>query len=210
MAQIVVFFPRPSSVDWRCCCVTWPESCDTSWNRTRRRGHVFISVPDYGKFIIIWTFWRKNHQTTTWVYVDGTFTVLQESEVEYVIQHLNSMDENIALPVEPEEIHLSAFFGDVCLSEEDGSTKVKMITSSSSPSKRGWRLPKGRSCVLRWLKSPILDLRSCCSVGRRCRMEGRHFSASWSRWFVSNLAVAWYMPRRQSGRCAAVSSQALM
>ena len=60
-------------------------------------------------------------------------------------------------------------------------------------------------------RARLLICRSCCSVGR-CQVEGRRdniwtsplsflfycFSASWRRWYVSKLAVASHMLRRQN------------
>ena len=59
-------------------------------------------------------------------YVDDTFTVLQESEVDQFTQHLNRVDDNIKLTVEAEQNSTLAFL-DTCIHlKADASTKVKV------------------------------------------------------------------------------------
>ena len=64
-------------------------------------------------------------------YVDDTFTVLQESEVEHFTHHLNSMDENIKFTVEPEQDNTLAFLDTCVCLNDDGSTKVKIYRKAT-------------------------------------------------------------------------------
>ena len=67
-------------------------------------------------------------------YVDDTFTMLQESEVEYSTHHLNSMDENIKFTVEPEQDNTLAFLDTCICLKYDGSTKVKIYWKATQTS----------------------------------------------------------------------------
>ena len=62
---------------------------------------------------------KAPHPPDIWLrYVDDTFTVLQESEVEHFTHHLNSMDENIKFMVEPEQDNTLAFLNTcICLKD---------------------------------------------------------------------------------------------
>ena len=76
------------------------------------------------------------------MYVDDTFTVLQESEVEHFTHHLNSM--NIKFSVEPEQDNTLSFLDtDVCLND-DGSTKVKIYIYRTQTISGQDTPPKGR------------------------------------------------------------------
>ena len=67
------------------------------------------------------------HPPDIWLkYVDDTFTVLQESEVEHFTHHLNSMDENIKFTVEQEQDNTLVFLDTCICLKDDGSTKVKI------------------------------------------------------------------------------------
>ena len=72
------------------------------------------------------------HPPDIWLkYVDDTFTVLQESELEHFTHHLNSMDENIKISVHPEQDNTLAFLDTrICL-KDDGSTKVKIYRKAT-------------------------------------------------------------------------------
>ena len=64
-------------------------------------------------------------------YVDDTFTVLQETEVEQFTQHLNSMDDNIKFTVEVEQ-NITLAFLDTCVClKDDGSTKVNVYRKAT-------------------------------------------------------------------------------
>ena len=72
------------------------------------------------------------HPPDIWLrYVDDTFTVLQESEVERFTHHLNSMDENIKFTVEPEQDKMLAFLDTCKCLKDDGSTKVKIYRKAT-------------------------------------------------------------------------------
>ena len=72
------------------------------------------------------------HPPDIWLrYVDDTFTVLQESEVEHFTHHLNSMDENIKFTVEPEQDNTLAFIDTCVFLNDDGSTKVKIYRKAT-------------------------------------------------------------------------------
>ena len=72
------------------------------------------------------------HPPDIWLrYVDDTFTVLQESEVEHLTHHLNSMDENIKFTVEPEQDNMLAFLDTCICLKDDGSTKVKIYQKTT-------------------------------------------------------------------------------
>ena len=72
------------------------------------------------------------HPPDIWLrYVDDTFTVLQESEVEHFTHHLNSMDENIKFTVEPEQDNTLAFLDTCVCLNDDGSTKVKIYRKAT-------------------------------------------------------------------------------
>ena len=73
------------------------------------------------------------HPLDIWLrYVNDTFTVLQESEVEHFTHHLNLMDENIKFTVEQEQDNKLAFLDTrVCLND-DGSTKVKIYRKATN------------------------------------------------------------------------------
>ena len=72
------------------------------------------------------------HPPDIWLrYVEDTFTVLQESEVEHFTHHLNSMDENFKFTLEPEQDNTIAFLDtSICL-KDDGSTKVKIYRKAT-------------------------------------------------------------------------------
>ena len=57
-------------------------------------------------------------------YLDDTFTVLQESEVEHFTHHLNSIPENIKFMVEPEQNNTLASLDTCTCLKDDRSTKV--------------------------------------------------------------------------------------
>ena len=72
------------------------------------------------------------HPPDIWLrYVDDTFTVLQESEVEHFTHHLNSMDENIKFTVEPEQDNTLAFLDTCVCLKDDGSTKVNIYRKAT-------------------------------------------------------------------------------
>ena len=72
------------------------------------------------------------HPPDIWLrYVDDTFTVLQESEVEHFTYHLNSMDENIKFTVKPEQDNTLAFLDTRVRLKDDGSTKVKIYRKAT-------------------------------------------------------------------------------
>ena len=72
------------------------------------------------------------HPPDIWLrYVDDTFTVLQESEVEHFTHHLNSMNENIKYTVEPEQDNTLAFLDTCVCLNDDGSTKVKIYRKAT-------------------------------------------------------------------------------
>ena len=66
-------------------------------------------------------------------YVDDTFTVLQETEVEQFTQHLNSMDDNIRFTVEAEQINTLGFLDTCICLMDDGPTKVKVYRNTHRP-----------------------------------------------------------------------------
>ena len=72
------------------------------------------------------------HPLDIWLrYVDDTFTVLQESEVEHFTHHLNSMDENIKFTVKPEQDNTLAFLDTRVRLKDDGSTKVNIYRKAT-------------------------------------------------------------------------------
>ena len=64
-------------------------------------------------------------------YVDDTFTVLQEGEVEQFTQHLNSMDDIIKFTVEVEQNNTPASLDTCICLKDDGSTKVKVYRKAT-------------------------------------------------------------------------------
>ena len=64
-------------------------------------------------------------------YVDDTFTVLQETEVEQFTQHLNSMDGNVKFTVEVEQNNTPGFLDTCVCLKDDGSTKVNVYRKAT-------------------------------------------------------------------------------
>jgi len=106
-------------------CLNTTHLVTMEWSTSRRRERSGVTgVPNNGSLDTEHFEERAikeaPHPPYVWLrYVDATFTVLQESEVEQFTQHRNSMDDNIKFTVQAEQNNRLAFRDTrICLKDD--------------------------------------------------------------------------------------------